>query len=281
MIENSLSLSGDPGFGLTMGMRESASTFDSIGFAVASCKCGEQAFRIMQRYQRITTYLAEIIIDKTEQHVAYCSRPTYPTEQFEPFIVENAYASCVQFSRRIFQDESLHPVEVNLRYPEPSYRDRYDTFFRCPVRFNCADNRLIINREYVNRPFPTHNPDNAEMAMQFCERLLSEQPSDDLVSKIRRHLVATPSRFPSMTEVAQEIGISEQTLRRSLKECDTTFQNIFDDIRKKITIEYLKNSDLTLEDIAELIGFGSAGNFHRAFKKWTGKSPTAFRRRVL
>jgi AraC-like DNA-binding protein len=67
-------------------------------------------------------------------------------------------------------------------------------------------------------------------------------------------------------------------MRRILKELNTSFQEIFDDVRKDMAISYLENSDLMQEEIAEKLGFSEASSFYRAFKKWTGKPPTAYRK---
>jgi AraC-like DNA-binding protein len=280
IIDNCLEICGDPGFGLAFGLRDFNSNFHPVNYATVSCQCPEQALEIASRYRRISTFLTHDDIIKTEEKLFYCSTPLHRADRQEPFIIETAFSILVDHPRRIFQDDKIHPNAIHLRYPDPGYRERYEALFRCPVHFNCANNRIIWDIEDIKVPYPTHNPAAVEMALQLCERLMGQQPGNDLTSKIRLRLMKSPGRFPSMEIVAEEFGTSVRTLRRALKEDGTTFQNIYNEVRRKIATEYLENSVLSIEDISELVGFGSAGNFHRAFKKWTGKPPTEIRRQA-
>jgi AraC-like DNA-binding protein len=277
LIDNCLALCGDPGFGLALSMRDFNCNFHPLNYAAISSKCGEQALDLLMRYQRVSTFLTIDNLVKTKEDLSFYSTPSYPADRQEPFIIENTFAALAQFPRKIFQDESVHPKAVHLRYREPNYRARYDELFCCPVYFNCPDNRIIWETADIKRPFPAYNPVAVKIAAQFCERLIGHQPGNDLSSKIRLRLMESSGRFPSMEKIADEFGTSVRTLRRSLKENGTTFQNIYDEVRRNLATEYLESSDLTIEYIAELVGFASGGNFYRAFKKWTGKSPTAFR----
>ena len=107
--------------------------------------------------------------------------------------------------------------------------------------------------------------------------MLSGRQSD-VVYEIRQRLIKSPGNFPTMAEVAREMAVSERTLRRQLKQQEISFQEIFDSVREKIAVEYLRTSKLPLEDIAYLVGFSEVGSFYRAFKKWTGTTPLDFRK---
>ena len=88
----------------------------------------------------------------------------------------------------------------------------------------------------------------------------------------------TPGHFPSMDEAASALNMTSRTLRRKLDEEQITFSEISTDVRSSLATEYLKTTKLSTEDIAGLLGFSDAANFRHAFKKWTGKAPSAFRR---
>ena len=75
-----------------------------------------------------------------------------------------------------------------------------------------------------------------------------------------------------------KLNMTPQTLRRRLKEANTSYQEIKDAIRKDASVYYLSKPDLSIDEIALLMGFSEASSFHRAFKKWTGKTPSNFRR---
>ena len=99
----------------------------------------------------------------------------------------------------------------------------------------------------------------------------------DISQEIRRILMRNPGRFPSMDLVAEELQISTRSLRRHLADLDTSFQSILDDVRKNLAIQYLRTANLSLEEIAVLVGFNEYNNFRKAFKRWTGNPPSHYR----
>src|SRR5690606_24299371 len=83
--------------------------------------------------------------------------------------------------------------------------------------------------------------------------------------------------MPDFDWIAQELHTSPQTLRRRLKQESTSFQEIKDLLRRDMAIYYLSHQELPINDIAERVGFTEPSTFHRAFKKWTGVTPGAWR----
>ena len=116
----------------------------------------------------------------------------------------------------------------------------------------------------------------------FLERspadLLSRpDDGDSLSSRLRRLLSRDSSRWPDLEAVAAHLHISPQTLRRHLREEGSSFQELKDQLRRDIAIYHLGRADLSLQQIAEQLGFSEPSAFHRAFKKWTGLTPGAYR----
>jgi AraC-like DNA-binding protein len=98
-----------------------------------------------------------------------------------------------------------------------------------------------------------------------------------LSSQLRRLLSRDSSRWPDLEAVAAHLHISPQTLRRHLREEGSSFQELKDQLRRDIAIYHLSRADLSLQQIAEQLGFSEPSAFHRAFKKWTGLTPGAYR----
>ena len=87
-----------------------------------------------------------------------------------------------------------------------------------------------------------------------------------------------PGTYPSLERVAERLAMSSRTLRRKLGQSDATFQQLLDDERRRVAESHLSNSDLSIQRIAELCGFQDAQNFSQAFRRWTGLSPSEYRR---
>jgi len=84
-------------------------------------------------------------------------------------------------------------------------------------------------------------------------------------------------QFPPAREIADKLGLSLRTLHRRLSESGVSYQGIIDDLRRSIATEYLENTRLQIEEVAERVGFADATSFRKAFKKWTGHAPSVYR----
>ncbi|HRM94452.1 MAG TPA: helix-turn-helix transcriptional regulator, partial [Alicycliphilus sp.] len=111
-----------------------------------------------------------------------------------------------------------------------------------------------------------------------CERLIGQAKTTVGISgQVYQILMASPEQLPRMEDVAAMVHMNERTMRRKLESEGTSFGQIIDDVRASLAAEYLKTTKMTTEDIAALVGFSDAANFRRAFKRWTGKTPSEYR----
>ena len=85
---------------------------------------------------------------------------------------------------------------------------------------------------------------------------------------------------PSLEETASQLGLPDWTLRRKLKEEGTSFQLLLDEMRRDLALGYMRDTQLSLGEIAFILGFSTPGAFQRAFKRWTGETPGGYRRRI-
>ncbi|BFM14495.1 ornithine utilization transcriptional regulator OruR [Maricurvus nonylphenolicus] len=279
IIANALKLSGDPAFGLKVGSLEKLNDLGILGYALSCCSDAKDALRITQAYGQTTTNLATIELSLAEEQVIYESNPIHPVPpELYRFLAEEALMCFVNLSRREGQIETK-PLEMHFAYPEPDYVQEYHGYFQCPLFFDAESNKAIMSAKALDVPNPAANQVTAELAIKLCDDMLTRQDSQrSLINKIQLIFLRDEDNFPTAKDIAEELGLSERNMRRILKELNTSFQEIFDDVRKDMAISYLENSDLMQEDIAEKLGFSEASSFYRAFKKWTGKPPTAYRK---
>jgi AraC-like DNA-binding protein len=98
-----------------------------------------------------------------------------------------------------------------------------------------------------------------------------------LVGEVRQILMKNLMRPTQFQDIAQNLNMSERTLRRKLREENSSFRQVMDELRRDTAIRYLRETDLTVEDIAEILGFSDAANFRQAFRRWTKATPYEFR----
>ena len=104
---------------------------------------------------------------------------------------------------------------------------------------------------------------------------------EDIISRVNRHLLSTPGEFPKLDAVARRLCLGARTLRRRLQELDTGYQQILDEVKRELAIEYLRTTHLTVQEIAEVLGYSEVTNFRRAFLRWAEVSPYQYRKQFV
>ena len=149
-------------------------------------------------------------------------------------------------------------------------------------QFDQAQHWLSIPRHYLARPMALANPATVQMCEQQCEALLATlDVQEGLLPRLRRLLLARPGEFPDLDSVARALHTSGRSLRRHLASQGTSYQQVLDEVRKRLALQYLETTYLPLFEIAVLLGFSDPSNFRRAFRKWTGRAPTDYRARPV
>jgi AraC-like DNA-binding protein len=164
-------------------------------------------------------------------------------------------------------------------FPAPVHWRNYERMFNCPVDFDADRMEWHFDASVLELPCPNANPITAKICQQVCEVVLTEHPDDSgLVRKIRAACLNNPNRFPVAADIASELGLSLRTFHRRLAEEGMSYQSIVDGMRRSLATELLENTHMSIDQVAERIGFADATSFRKAFKKWTNRSPTDFRR---
>lgn len=172
----------------------------------------------------------------------------------------------------------IQPLAVDLRFPAPRDTAPYRAAFGCPLRFDQPKTRLLLAPAEVHVPLPSRNPllqPVLERAMN--ERLaalghtsLSQRVSDIILRSL-------PRGEPRREDVAHSLGVTERTLQRRLQDENTCFQSLLDTTRCELAASYLANSEYSMGQIADALGFADESNFFRASRRWFGVTPGHYR----
>jgi len=168
--------------------------------------------------------------------------------------------------------------QATFSYGTPEHSREYDLLFPCPILFDAQATSLLFHSRYLSMPLLQ----DERTLKHFLERspadlLARPDDGDSLSNQLRRLLSRDCNRWPDLESVAEKMHISPQTLRRHLREEGTSFQGLKDQLRRDMAIYHLSRAELSLQQIAEQLGFSEPSAFHRAFKKWTGLTPGAYR----
>jgi len=116
------------------------------------------------------------------------------------------------------------------------------------------------------------------MAAKHCEEELQSIPNrSNLLSQVKSLIVANLAERITQEEVAEHLYMGTRTLKRRLKALGMTYQELVDNTKKSLAIEYLTQTEKTVEDIGWSLGYSDPSNFGRAFRRWTELSPSNYR----
>ena len=139
----------------------------------------------------------------------------------------------------------------------------------CPIRFEAPGNELTFAIGDVDRPLPRVNPKLAQLNDRFLVQCLADRDKADAVSRTRAVI---------LDQLASEtLYINVRSLQRKLQAEGTTFKAVLNEVRLELADKYIRDQSLSLSEIAFLLGFAEISSFSRAFKRWTGASPSAYR----
>jgi AraC-like DNA-binding protein len=175
------------------------------------------------------------------------------------------------------------PVAVEARFQHPSLPPaalrELESALACPIEFNAADTRLVIGDRVLERPLLAQNPDlftYLERHAQALQQKLERSPS--VTNRVRELLVERlRDGEPDQPSIARALGLSERTLQRRLQDENATFAALVDEVRADLARVYLGDRKLAIFEIAFLLGYSEPSAFNRAFRRWTGRSPSDFR----
>lgn len=187
-----------------------------------------------------------------------------------------AFQSRLRFTTRV----DWRPKEVHFIHPPPPRRPDYHQAFHCPVRFNEAMNRMLLDDRLLDIPQPQADPLLCELLDHHAQRLLKQLPAeDDFLSDLRSALCEGLNRGDvRLKTTARKLALSCRALQRKLNEQGTSYQEVLDCLRRELAVDLLTERQIEIEEITHFLGFSESSSFYRAFRRWTGKTPQEYLR---
>jgi AraC-like DNA-binding protein len=196
-----------------------------------------------------------------------------------PFVAEFWRSSMTSLFSKVLE-APFPSTRMKFTYPAPPHWRRYELMFNCPIEFGADTMEWHFDASVLEQRCPNANPITTQVCQQFFDRVIVERPREtELVRMIRKACLNSTDKPPTAEEAAAKMGISLRTMHRRLAEAGSSYRAIIDDFRCSLAIEFLENSRMKIDYIAERIGFADATSFRKSFRKWTGRSPGSFRSR--
>lgn len=270
-------LSGDPDLGLHVAEALEPGAFGAIEYAVRTSQTLGAGLERLFRYHRVLHDAAEVGLTIDGERAVLSHRLPLPGGAPRP-VSEFVLAGWLLSTRRA-TGVDWKPLQVRFPHAEPGDTAEHRRIFRAPLRFEHGRSELVLPRRLLDLPMLQADPalqsiverevctihrglPGAESATDSVRRLLGDQLCDG---------------EPRLERLAYELHMSPRTLNRRLLAEGTSFRRVLTDVRCELAERYLQERRLAVGEIAFLLGFSEASAFHRAFRRWTGSTPAAYR----
>jgi AraC-like DNA-binding protein len=196
-----------------------------------------------------------------------------------PEHTETAFAQMVCGCRPFGVDPFTTAVRVT--HDDPGYAGEYERILGAPVTFGSHENAMRLEQRFLFHPIALQPRYVFGILSEHADALLASlEAADTMRSKVESLVMPIlHSGTATIDPVAGKLGMSRQTLFRRLKAEGTSFEKIIDALRHRLALDYLRGGKVSINETAYLLGFSDPAAFSRAFKRWTGSSPRAMRRR--
>jgi len=171
------------------------------------------------------------------------------------------------------------PIEVRFEHRKPSELAPFHRFFQVPLRFGMTENALVFAASWLNRSLPAVEPELARLLRDRTDTLVLQhrgQLPEQVRSLLRTALLADHG---SADQIATLLSMHTRTLHRRLAASGTNFRALVDECRYEIARQMLDDTDADVGQIAAMLNYADTSAFARAFRRWSGTTPSDWRTR--
>ena len=269
--------SGDPTLGLHTSRHVAPTTFHALGLAVMASGSLREVFERIVRYHQV---VSDALVLELREAGEVCELhfrlpPGAPAPAPEAI---DAFAAIYVRTCRNRLGRDYAPLAVHLRRPPPVDARPWQAVFRAPVHFAAAEDMLCFARADLDQPLPDGNPELAAHNEAVLRKRLEALQPDTVARRLRRALEqCLPNGEPSAEALAHGLHLSLRSLQRHLSEEGSSYEQVLADTRRDLALQHLAEADCAIGEVAYLLGFADSSSFSRAFKRWTGQSPSQYR----
>jgi AraC-like DNA-binding protein len=280
---NAEQLSRDPRFAFHTGLRFHVTTYGMFGFAILSSVTLRQAISFALQYQELATPLLDFSFREEHGRGKWILLPIHDARidsALNRFLVELELAAGISLARDIM-GSSFVAKEALLTFAQPRDASIYPSMFRCAVRFGQRENQLVFDAAWLDRAPQLGNAITYAEVVKICDMLMDQMRLRiGLSGKVREVLLLNVMKELTLEATAEQLHMTARTLRRRLRQENTSFRKLVDDLRMRLAIRYLADTSLTIEAVAHSLGFSDDASFRHAFRRWTHTAPVEFRARL-
>ncbi len=281
LLTAAVGATGERAFGLRAAEVTEPGLFDLVEYTARSQATLREA---LSSTCRLFPLLADFcgVHSEVRRDVATITLLVRPDVPPHPVMVEFLFAYLTLAMRRLTGVKGLAPRSIHFRHAASADLRRYESLFGAPVKFGASVDRITLPVSHLALPLATADSHLGALLDHIADGLLADlRRNATLTEKVRGLITESMAKGGATARhVARALAITPRTLHRRLAEEGVTFRELTDDVRRQLGKAYLEEQELSVGEIAYLLGFSSVSVFHRAFRRWTNETPGAYRSRA-
>jgi AraC-like DNA-binding protein len=278
LMRGAIEITKDPDLGLKAAREIEVGDYGALEYAAASASTVREAQETLSRYTSLVNdaLTSTLSVENGRAVIRFQSAVPLPraSSDFQAaafYVASRARKAVVKYP----------PTTISFVHERPENVREYEiTFPGEEVLFGQSYDGMSFDAAFLDEKLVSADAKLHGVIRDHAENLLAELPKVQSFSESVRVLITRElSRGdPSASHIAELLGMSSRTLARRLEDEGTTFKELVEELRRGLSLRYVGAKDLDIGEVAFLLGFSDTSSFYRAFKRWTGQTPLAYRR---
>ncbi|WP_286714627.1 AraC family transcriptional regulator [Marinobacter sp. tcs-11] len=273
---------GNPVLGLETGDYVQPGSYSVLGYITMSCATLGEAVTRIAPYEKLVGDMGTTRLKMKGDSATLIWTCNFTDPVVWPQVVDNVFASWINYARWLADSTDATPLEVRLKRPSPGpeHEKAYALRWQCPVQFDAEEDSVTFAQTLLATRLRQPDPLlRKTLEAHALSQLALLDTDTDLTSKVKQSIQKQLAEGITRQDmVAEDLGMTSRTLQRKLSQEGVSYQKLLDEVRQQIAEDYLQNTDMSIPDIALRLGYSETTSFHRKFKAATGKTPGDFRR---
>lgn len=268
------------GLGLRAGKRYQLTTFGIWAFAIISSPNLRAAFEVAARFTDLSFVLIHFSLVEDDTNAKIMMDVDHIQEHLRQFVIERHLAVLLTLTREMMGEACVQPHEIRLTLGEFPAAHLSEFLDPKRIHLDAETNCVIYDKAALEVASPKANAATAEFCIQQCEELLNKRVAQSGFSgEVRGLLLRRIANVPTLEAGASHFNMSPRTFRRRLEQEGNSYRTLVEQTREGVAIELLGTAKLSVESVAERLGYAETSSFIHAFKRWTGQTPAKYRKR--
>lgn len=262
----------DPLLALHLGEELTPTILGMIGYLMQSSRTLQESFLMVVKFWELFTTMSILSIEEQDGYVMISDESVLIWQRQYPESARQSVELALSGVMKLFKmlsGKRINPVKVEFAYPSRSVNE-YEKIFQAPIHFNGKRNTLFFNKSDLLMPVISYDKSLFEFFNRTLENKLTSLYLDEkFADRLKQMFISDfKGRTPSIEIAASNLNMTARSLQRRLKEENTTYRAVVEDLRKELAQTIMRRPDFRLGEVAELLGYSDSSSFRKAYKKW-------------